>query len=70
MPSFLVTETDRICAATLAGRFGVRPILASELRDIVRRQASADLDIHHRLAAPFTTARRRGTEQGNEYHDH
>lgn len=56
-------DIDRICAATFAGRFGVRLISPSRLDDFTCASVPADGAATTRNVAVWTSARS-GTEQG------
>lgn len=58
-----LTQTKRICAATLAGRFGMHLIPASEMSESDDRQATAAIVLSPRTKAVQSMAHR-GHEQG------
>lgn len=59
------TDLDRICTASLAGRFGVRVMPHYELSDLLRRQRAAGAaNDFPGQAVRHVIFRRFGTEQG------
>jgi hypothetical protein len=57
------TDTDRICARSLAGGFGVRLLSPREVKQFRARQLAAGTANDHYIAAAQSFARR-GHEQG------